>query len=253
MITRSRALGPVVLALGILPLAADVPAPPDVPYENVPYNGKFTFARLRFTPSSWGPGGYMWNLDLKWNHDYPRAESHFMKILAETTTIEPNEQGNILALDDPELFKYPVAYICEVGYWTLTDKEAAGLRAWLLKGGFLIVDDFSGRDWINFSSEMARVLPEARLVELTASHPVFDSFFRLETLPGGGSFRRRFAATYHGIFEDNDPARRLMVVANYNNDIGEFWEWSDTGFVPIDLSNEAYKLGVNYVVYGMTH
>lgn len=59
--------------------------------------------------------------------------------------------------------------------------------------------------------------------------------------------------TYHGIFEDNDPAKRLMVIANYNGDMGEFWEWSDSGFVPIDLSNEAYKLGVNYVIYTLTH
>ncbi len=68
---------------------------------------------------------------------------------------------------------------------------------------------------------------------------------------GSGVAARR--STYQGIFEDNDPKKRLMAIANYNGDIGEFWEWSDTGYAPIDLSNEAYKVGVNYMIYGLTH
>ena len=97
-------------------------------YKNTPYNGRFTFVRIRFQPSDWGPGRYMWGLDLKWNHDYPRAEAHFMKILQELTTLDPNlDGGNILALDDPELFKYPVAYLCEPGFWTL--ERRGGRRA----------------------------------------------------------------------------------------------------------------------------
>lgn len=251
----SRVLKALVpLLVGALPLQADLGRPPEVPYENLPYDGRFTFVRIRFNPSQWGPGGYMWGLDLQWNHDYPRAESHFTRILEETTTIHVAVEGsNILALDDPELFKYPVAYLCEPGYWTLSEEEADGLRAYLLKGGFVIFDDFRGGHWYNFQDAVARVLPGSRLVELDPSHPIFDSFFRIDPEVLEQAFFRMAPPVYYGVFEDNDPSKRLMLIANYNNDIGEFWEWSDTGFIPIELNNEAYKLGVNYVVYGMTH
>jgi hypothetical protein len=160
--------------------------------------------------------------------------------------------GNILAADDPELFKYPVAYLCEPGFWTVTNEEAESLRNYLRKGGFLIIDDFVGEQWFNFVERMRQVLPDGRLVPLEVSHPIFHAFFDLESLdhvhPNFGA-----QAEYHGIFEDNDPTKRLMVIVNYNNDIGDYWEWSDAGFIPIELSNEAYKLGVNYVVYAMTH
>lgn len=238
----------------VIPLSAKVADAPDVPYENIPYNGRFTFIRLRFTPSRWGTGPYAWGWDLKWNHDYPRGESHFTKILDELTYLNPNQHGgNILALDDPELFKYPWAYLCEVGFWTLTDEEAAGLRAYLLKGGFLVVDDFMLWHWDNFVDQMRRVLPDGRLVQLDVSHPIFNSFFHIETLDFEHPNFPEVKPVYYGIFEDNDPKKRLMVVANYNHDIGDYWEWSDTEWIPIELSNEAYKLGVNYVIYGMTH
>lgn len=251
--------------------AADIPAPPDVPYENAPYNGKFTFARVKFRPSEWGPGRYEWGLDLKWNHDYPRADQHFMKILQETTTIDPNLAPVIVGFDEPALFDYPIVYVSEPGYWTLNDKETANLRAYLQKGGFVIFDDFFGRHALNLEERMREVLPEARFIEIPMDHAVWDSFFKIAEPPrdrsgngGRAGFGRGFGGfggfggrgaptTYQGIFEDNDPAKRLMVIANYNGDIGEFWEWSDTGYAPIDLSNEAYKVGVNYMIYGLTH
>jgi len=252
--TGRVALALVVAAVGLLPAAADVPRPPEVPYENEPYDGRITFARLRFNPSRWGPGRYMWGLDLKWNHDYPRADNHLMKILAETTTIEVNRDGtNVIALDDPELFRYPVAYLCEVGFWTLSDAEVEGFRAYLQKGGFVIIDDFQGPHWYNFVEQLGKVLPDARLVQLDKSHPIFDSFFRIDPYEFRHPMLRSEPPSYYGVFEDNDPTRRLMLIVNYNHDIGEYWEWSDTGWIPIELSNEAYKLGVNYVVYGMIH
>jgi uncharacterized protein DUF4159 len=243
-----------LVVLGGLPAAADLGRPPGVTYENLPYDGRFTFNRLRFTPAYWGPGNYAWGLDLKWNHDYPRADVHLERILQATTSIDVAVDGsNILALDDPELFRHPVAYLCEPGFWALTDAEASGLRAYLQKGGFVIVDDFRGRHWDAFVAGMGRVLPDARLVRLDAANPIFDVFFRVDPYTLGHPYFAPGPPAYYGVFEDNDPSRRLMLVANYNNDIAEYWEWSDTGFVPIDVSNEAYKLGVNYVVYGMIH
>ncbi len=220
----------------------------------MPYDGRFTFVRLRFDPlPSWTGGGFR-GRDLKWDHDWPRAERHFTKMLAELTVTGVNQTGsNILALDDPALFKYPVAYLSEPGFWTLTEAEAEGLRNYLRKGGFVIFDDFVGRQWLNFEEMITKVLPDARMVELDVSHPIFHSFFDIERLDYDHPVFPGNPSVFLGIFEDNDPNERLMVVVNYNNDIGEYWEWSDTGFLPISLSNEAYKIGINYIVYAMTH
>ena len=223
----------------------------EVPFAgNTPYDGRFTFARIRFEPLN-GEGGY--RRDLKWDHDFPRAERNLMKIVKELSSIRPfMNGGNVFAADDPELHRFPVAYLSEPGFWTVSDAEANGLRTYLQKGGFLIFDDFFGGHWYNFESQMRKVLPQARIVRLDASHPIFDSFFRITSL----DYRHPYSgevSEFHGIFEDNDPSKRLMVIVNYNNDIGDFWEWSDAGFVPIELSNEAYKLGVNYLMYALTH
>lgn len=245
---------------GPLPAQSRRPRDPrlaeDVDYAelNVSYDGRFTFVRLRYTPlPGFSGGGGYFRGDVKWDHDYPRAELHLMKILDELTGIGPYvDGGNILTVDDPELFRYPIAYLVEPGFWTLTPGEAESLRNYLLKGGFLIIDDFAGRHWYNFQDRMRDVLPDGRLVELDASHPIFHSFFDIDALDHTHPYYS-VKSVFYGIFEDNDPKKRLMVVVNFNNDIGESWEWSDTGFIPIELSNEAYKLGVNYIVYGLTH
>lgn len=211
---------------------------------NVPYDGRFTFVRLRYTNP--GPGG--------WAFDYPAMERNFMAILTDLTTVGPHVgRSNVLTMDDPELFRYAVAYLSEPGYWLPNAREAAGLRDWLHKGGFLIVDDFLLGQWGNFERQMLRVLPGARLARLAVSHPIFNSFFAIPTLdglnhPGTPSAR----AEYWGIFEDNDPRRRLMVIVNYNNDIGDYMEWTGAGWYPINFTNDAYKLATNYVVYGLT-
>jgi hypothetical protein len=224
---------------------------------NVPYDGRFTFVRLRFTPdyTGWGRGGgFFAGVNYWWDHDYPTAERHFSTMVAELTAVSVTvDASNILAVTDPGLSQYPVAYVSEPGHWTQTDEEAAAFRAYLLKGGFAIFDDFTGQDWFNFELQMGRVLPELRLVRLDASHPIFHSFFEIESLEPFVHPMGRFPASFYGVFEDNDPTKRLLVIANYDNDIGDAWEWSDTGWVPIDLSNEAYKLGINYIVYAMTH
>jgi hypothetical protein len=225
----------------------------------VPYDGRFTFARLRYEEGIAAEGFSFFRRrrgrGAPWSHDYPRAERHLMKILDEVTAIDPydgEQGGSIVAIGDPELFKYPVAYMAEPGYWTMTDAEAGNLRQYLLKGGFIVFDDFRGYDWRNFEAQVRRVLPEGRLVSVGLEDPIFHSFFDIESLEFH-QYYDRGTPEFMGVYEDNDPAKRLLLIANYNNDIGEYWEWSDTGYVPIDLSNEAYKFGVNYFVYGITH
>jgi hypothetical protein len=215
---------------------------------NPPYDGRFTFVRIRYGPDY----GFV-SQGLPWSHDYPAGEQHFMKILNELSYLNAHsEETSILPLDSPDLFKYPVAYLCEPGGWVMSDQEAAGLRAYLKKGGFVIVDDFRYQHWGNFEQQMSRVLPEARFFDLDINHAIFHSFFEIKTLDVPQYYDPP-PAIFRAIYEDNDPKKRIMVMINYNTDISEYWEWSDTGLKPIDESNEAYKLGVNYIIYGMTH
>jgi hypothetical protein len=221
---------------------------PVVERDRVPYDGRFMFARLRYG----GAGGGGFRRDPPWSHDYPRSDWHFMRIIEEITFVRTHrDESNIFALDDPDLCNFPVAYMSEPGYWTMSDEEAAGLRQYLQKGGFVIFDDFRGRDWDNFELQMRRVQPDLRFIQLDVDSLVFHSFFEIKSLEFQAYYDRD--PIFYGLFEDNDPKKRLMAIANYNNDLGEYWEFSDTGFVPVDLSNEAYKFGVNYVVYAMTH
>jgi len=219
-----------------------------LPPEDIEYDGRFAFVRLRFSAGLRDGFGR----EAMWAHDYPQAERNFMKILDEITTIGPYMDGLVLDIDDPRLFKYPVAYLVEPGYLTMTDDEATKLRDYLLKGGCLIVDDFVDAQWFNFEAQVRRMLPDARFIPLEPTHPIFDSFFHIESLDYYHPYYG-LQASFIGVFEDNDPEKRPIMLINYNNDIGEYWEWSDTGWVPIDITNDAYKLGVNYVVYTMTH
>jgi hypothetical protein len=213
---------------------------------NASYDGRFTFVRLSYTV--YGRSG--------WEFDYPAMERNFMTILNDLTTVHPHvRESNIHAMDDPELGRYPVAYLSEPGGWHPDSSQAAGLRTWLKKGGFLIVDDFFyPAQWNTFDRAMHTVLPDARIVPLDVTNPIFNSFFKIETLKGMHHPDRDDAlAEYKGIYEDNDPSKRLMVVINYNNDIGDYMEWSGQGFYAINFTNDAYKLATNYVVYALTH
>jgi len=220
---------------------------PGIELAQAEYDGRFVFTRLRYGPADLR----MMRREPPWAHDFPRADFNFTKIMAELTFARTHmDQGNVRMLDDPDLALFPVAYMSEPGFWTLNEAEAAGLRAYLQKGGFIIFDDFRENHRDNLLYQMRQVLPDARWQLLDVSHPIFHSFFEINSLDVEGYYG---PTEWTGIFEDNDPAKRLLAVANYNHDLGELWEYSDTGYVPVDLSNEAYKFGVNYVMYAMTH
>jgi hypothetical protein len=237
----------VLIALAIVTAASAQPTRYPASQTSA-YDGRFTFVRLRYG-GGFGFGGRGSNA---WNHDYPRAEQNLAKILRELTLIDVNPDARILALDDPELFQYPIAYMWEPGFWTMTDDQARRFREYLLKGGFAIFDDFEYDQWVNFEAQIRRMLPDARFVKLDASHPIFDTFFRMKNINFPHPMYN-IPPNYFGVYEDNDESKRLMIVANHNHDVAEYWEFSDTGWMPIDLSNEAYKLGVNYMMYGLTH
>ena len=229
------------------------PATPlEATYRNdVEYDGRAVFVRLM-----WRNGGSsrgFWST--AWDHDYPRAEQHLSQILHELTALDIRLDGSrILTLDDPELAKFPIAFMWEPGFWELTDREAQSFRAYLLNGGFAVFEDFDGRaQWDNFESQMRRVLPHGRFVKLDQSNRIFDTFFDIHDINAIVHPMSGIPPNYFGMYEDNDPGKRLMVVANFDNDVPEYWEWSGQGLFPFANTNEAYKLGVNYMIYGLTH
>jgi hypothetical protein len=237
--------------------------------KNVPYDGRFTFARVKYTPCCGGIAYYYRGLP-PWAHGFvpdPRrgngqAEANLMKIMDEVSYLHPHTDGSVVyGFDDPNLFHYPVAYMTEPGFWTMNDKELAGFRAYLKKGGFLILDDFrhdgdrlpSGNGWDGVEGNVQRAFPGAKLIPMNPSMIVFDSFFKIESFDVIPQDYDRDRPEFFGLFEDNDPNKRLMMVVNYSTDVSNFWEFSATGFRPIEDSNQAYKLGVNYIMYGITH
>jgi hypothetical protein len=226
--------------------------------EKIPYDGRFSLVRLSFTTNS--PYGFYYRGLPAWAHGYPESERNLMRIMSEVSSLHPLlDKSTVIAPDDPQLFKYPVAYMAEADFWGMSDKEAACLHAYLKKGGFIIFDDFrdDGRDsfqgWATFAAQMQRVMPGARITDLTPAHPIFHSFFDINSFDIVHQYYDRSRPIFRGVFEDNDPKKRLMVMINFNTDVSNYWEFSATGFRPVAESNEAYELGVNYIVYALTH
>jgi hypothetical protein len=214
-------------------------------YANVPYDGAFSFVRVRYARY----GG--------WRADYPAMERHLTAMLKNITSLEPHVEGsNVYDFDDPELLKHPLAYLSEPGYWFPSESEVQGLRQYLAKGGFLIVDDFHfPNEWDVFEEAMRRVLPDGRIQRLDISHPIFNNFFQIKTLevPYPGRLGEQgLMGEFFGIYEDNDPANRLSVIINYNIDLGDYVEWSDRDVYSLLPTNEAYKFMINYAIYGLS-
>jgi Domain of unknown function (DUF4159) len=246
------AIRPLVL-VALLLLGAALPAPAQFGRRYIPaaaapvdYNGQFVIVRLWYPRF---PG---------WSYDYPEMEQNFTLILRDISLLPAYPKGsNIFRMDDPELMKFPIAYLSEPGYWYPSESEVLGLRTYLAKGGFLIVDDFHfDNEWTVFESAMRRVLPGARIDRLDPSHPIFNSFFSIKSLdvPYPGRLGEQgLTGEFYGIHEGNDTSKRLMVVIDYNMDIGDYMEHSGQGWYAVDPTNEAFKFGVNYLIYGLTH
>ena len=140
-------------------------------YPNVPYDDRWVFTRLRYHPSS------------SWNHDYPRADRHLAYIVADISKARARtDASNVLDLGDPEIFRHPLVYMSEPGFWDMTDAEAQNLRQYLLKGGLILFDDFETVQWNNMAAQMRRVLPEIGGSTIDVTHPVFHTFFDLKKI-----------------------------------------------------------------------
>jgi hypothetical protein len=211
-------------------------------YPNLKYDDRWAFTRLRYRSSP------------SWNHDYPRADRHLAQIVGEVSTARVHTDGsNVFDLDDPEMFRHPLVYMSEPGWWDMTDAEAQCLRQYLLKGGLILFDDFENTQWNNVVVQMRRVLPEHRWIDIDVTHPVFHSFFELKKIDYDHPMYPGMVPIYSALFEGDSPNGRMIALANRDNDLAEYWEWSDRGFFGIDPTNEAYRIGVNYVIYSLTH
>ncbi len=240
-------LGIGLLAAAALPVAGQeffgrfaLPRP-----TSVEYDGNYAFTRIRYGTRTGGNFG--------WEHDYPQADQNFTAILEYISHMRANRKGsNILDLDDPRIFQNPVIYLSEPGGWTTDEAEAKSLRAFLLKGGFIIFDDFDGPGhWENWLDAIQTALPEYQPIEIDQTHPIFDTFFYIQNIyiphPMIGA-----RPSYFGIFENNDPSQRMMAMVAYNGDLAEYWEYAATGFFPVDPTSDSFRIGVNFFIYGMT-
>ena len=215
-------------------------------FKNPSYNSDFVFTRIRY-------GGSFGGFGSSWNHDYPDADLYLTQVLDDLTRLRVrNNQSNVLTLDNPAIFENPIIYISEPGFWGARDPDVTNLRAYLLKGGFVIFDDFEGEQWNNMARNMARALPEYRWIRLDIEHPIFHSFFDVKAFEVPHPSVNVVPA-YYGLFEQNDPTRRMMAMAAHNSDVAEYWEWSARDVFPVDVTSGAYQLGVNWIIYGMTH
>ncbi|HEX7120097.1 MAG TPA: DUF4159 domain-containing protein, partial [Longimicrobiales bacterium] len=234
--------------------AAPAPAPryqtPDAPHE-------FTFTRAIYSSSS----RRRWRGGRSWATDYPKADRQFILLIQRLVGFDIAPDENAIRLDDPELRRYPFLYAVEVGRMSLTEAEVEGLRSYLLAGGFLVVDDFWGSDeWANFEREIRRVLPEYPIVDLPPDHPIYGTFYEIEEVlqvPNiGNAIRGRrtwerdgYVPIVRGI---HDAEGRLMVLINWNTDLGDAWEWAEHPGYPLRYSSYAYELGTNMILYGMS-
>jgi len=221
------------------------------PMTKVDYDGRFTFVRMSYDEGLRGVG----RGGAHWAHDYPTGEANFLQILATVSNVPARlDATSVMSFDDPDMFRFPVIYLVEPGYWQPDDVQVTALREYLTKGGFLIVDDFPYWAWDHFAAQMSRVFPGGEWRELDDSSPILHTFFDIDSLdvvPAYPALGDR--PIFRALFVDNDPAGRMQVIANYQNDLSEYWEYSDWGYYALSETNEAYKVGVNQFVYGITH
>ena len=197
-----------------------------------------------------------------WATDYPKADQQFLVVLQRLTNLDAFPYEHPVQLDDPELRRYPFIYSVEVGAMNLSDAEVAALREYILAGGFMVADDFWGSyEWSNFEAQMRRVFPEYAIVDIPKDHAVFRSFYDVDSIiqvpnvqngTNGWQTHEQDGYTPHlrGIFDEQG---RLLVAINWNTDLGDAWEWAEQPAYPLKFSTYAYQMGVNFIVYAMSH
>jgi hypothetical protein len=251
MVAKVHCFGLAVAGVLTLALAAEGPRPAT----GAASPPEFHFARLIYTDlPQYGRFRGGW-----WQQDWPEAEEHFAQNLRRMTRVSTGEPVALQLVDDA-LFDNPWLYATQVGYWDLDDEEVARLREYLLRGGFLMADDYWGEnERAVFDATMRRVFPDRTIRDIPADdavlHVVFsvDEFTQIPGLRHLGGFGRLAALQaprWRGIYDDRG---RLMVAMNFNQDVGDSWEEANNPAYPEPMTALGYRLGINYIAYAMTH
>jgi hypothetical protein len=237
-----------------------IPLPPD--YQE---KAEWAFARLMFPP---GPLNGYWGRDLDWHtgislwsQDFPRADRHFSLAVRRLTRLHVRSVEQLVNLDEGDAYDWPWLYAVQVGEWGLTDRQGQALREFLLRGGFFMADDFHGdAEWREFETRIHKALPEFPIRDIPDNDPIFHSVYDLTEkyqLPGQAHLRSGYkngpsgrGAHWRAIYDEKG---RILVAISYNSDVGDAWEWADDPYYPEKFSDLAIRLGVNYIIYAMSH
>ena len=230
-------------------------------------SSEWTFARLMFPGGAndaycasgrfcgdWREGATLWT------QDFPRADRHFALAVRRLSRVDTRSVEQPVSLDDgDDVYNWPWLYAVQVGEWGITDAQSAKLRDYLERGGFFMADDLHGtEEWNVFAESMHRVFPDRPIVDIPNSDAIFHTAFDLDDryqVVGyehlrDGHKKDGFVARWRGIYDDKG---RIMVAISFNSDIGDSWEWADDPSYPEKFSALGMRLGINYILYAMTH
>ena len=215
---------------------------------------EFTFARLRYRSArGWRRGS--------WGTDANKAERQFLQGVRRLTRIHTKSVEQVVDIDSDDIYNWPWLYAVEVGYWQLNEDQAKRLRDYLDRGGFLMVDDFHGTyEWMVFEAGLRRVFPDREIVDLENDHPIFRALYNLgerfqvpgrQYLYSGSTYERDgVQPRWRAIHDDKG---RVQVAICHNMDLGDAWEWADYPAYPERFASLAYRIGITYIIYAMTH
>jgi len=242
---------------------ADVQLPADY---MVP--GEFVSGRLMYPAGGRmgrrGRGGGWENGGTSWAVDYPKGDRTFLSLLRRFSTINVRSVEQPVNINEDDMFYWPFLMVGLAGYWDLDDTQAARLREYLLRGGFLFCDSFfDSGSWAGFTAGMKKIFPDRPIVDLKGDHPVFHAVYDIPALAetqipnmnslmgGGAGYLGDGAIPYwRGILDDDG---RIMVLIAFNNDVADSWQWADHPYYPADKVNLGLRLAVNIAVYAMSH
>jgi hypothetical protein len=226
---------------------------------------EFSWSRLRYTSRASSYDGYGYGFGYgyrgRWSTDYPKADRQFLLAMNRLTRIQGRSTEQVVDLDTDDIFNYPWVYAVQVQSWTFTAPQAKRLREYLLKGGFLMVDDFHGTaDWQSFMDGMRIVFPDRPVEDLENKDEIFHTLYDLDDrfqVPGeqyvntGRTYEKDgYVPKWRAIRDDKG---RIIVAICHNMHLGDAWEWADMPEYPEHFASMAFRIGLDYIIYGMTH
>ncbi|HEX3876581.1 MAG TPA: DUF4159 domain-containing protein [Bryobacteraceae bacterium] len=239
-----------------------IPLPPDYQEKT-----EWAFARLMFPPGAGRINGYYgrdaeWHTGYSlWSQDFPRADRHFSLAVRRLSRIHVRSVEQLVNFDEGDAYDWPWLYAVQVGEWGLTDAQAKALREYCERGGFFMADDFHGiNEWQVFEDRIRRAFPDKTIEDVADDDPIFHTVYNVvdkPQVPGWAHLRAGYKNGPTGIGAHwkciRDAKGRVMVAISYNSDIGDAWEYADDPNYPAKFADESIRLGVNYIVYSMTH